>query len=338
MNWRFVSARSGVDPPVAMSSLGFQVTAGAFGACIGSFLNVVVHRLPQEQPAARSLGGRSRCPHCGAAIRWRDNLPIASWLLLRGKARCCGKPITGRYLAVEALTAGLFVLLAAYPPHGPVVDGSGAIAGAKLLALGLDLLFTALLVACSFIDLEHRILPDALTKPGMAIGVAGSFLYPALPGAFADGADLPPALLGILSSITGLLCGFGITWLIRAGAGKLFGREAMGFGDVKFLGMIGAFLGWKGAMLTLLLGCVVGAVIGVGHRLLTREATIPFGPFLALGALLSLGFWQRIESFLFETWPQWLRDVPAAPWILSVSALVSLLGLVVLVRRGRGNG
>ena len=104
-----------------MLSVVFGVSAPVLGACVGSFLNVVIYRLPQEDPSKRTLGGRSHCPHCGAQIRWRDNLPIVGWLLLAGKARCCGQRIAIRYPLVEALTAALFLLLWLYPPHGPVI-------------------------------------------------------------------------------------------------------------------------------------------------------------------------------------------------------------------------
>ena len=135
----------------------------------------------------------------------------------------------------------------------------------------------------------------------------------------------------------GLGVGFGLTWCISVTARAVFRQDAMGFGDVKFMGAIGAFTGWDGALLTFFLGCVVGA-LGNLHRLLAPRATVPFGPFLAAGALLVLFVRQPILDFLFETWPEWQRSSPAAPVVMMVAALFSIIALFFLVRRGRGNG
>lgn len=313
-----------------MATAVFEVGAALFGACVGSFLNVVIHRLPQEDPAARSLGGRSHCPHCGALIRWFHNVPVLGWLVLRGRASCCQRPIAFRYPFVELLTAVLFWWLAKAPPfasHGDVVVESAA--------FGLHAVFVSLLVACTFIDLDHQILPDRLTKPGMAIGLLAG-LWPGLAGSISDDAGVPLPVRTLVASLLGLLAGGGITWLIRAVGSWVFRREAMGLGDVKFLGMIGAFLGFRGALLTMFLGCIFGAAIGgVAMARGGAAARIPFGPYLALGALTALFAADPILDFLFVTWPEWQRTSKSAQWSLLVVALISLVLLFALVRRGR---
>ncbi len=316
----------------------FEVGAALFGACVGSFLNVVVWRLPQEDPARRSLGGRSHCPKCGVQIRWFDNVPVLGWLLLRGRARCCGNSISWRYPFVEALTGGLFFALWSWPPFGPVFveNASGtAVDSAAAAALGFHAVFVSLLVACTFIDFDTQLLPDVLTKPGMAVGVAGG-LWPGIAGVVADDPMTPVALRTVLASLLGLVAGGGITWVIRAAGTAVFRREAMGFGDVKFLAMIGAFLGWRAAMLSLFLGCIFGAAVGgVAAVRGGLGLRIPFGPWLALGAVVSLFFEVPILELFFVRWPEWQRTSPNAKWFLLVAALLSLSALFALVRRGR---
>lgn len=266
-----------------MSTVVFEVGAALLGACVGSFLNVVIYRLPQEDPARRSLGGRSHCPHCGAQIRWFDNLPVLGWVLLRGRGRCCGQRIAFRYPLVELLTALLFLAVTLWSPWNlPItIDDLGGlhVDTARAVGYGLHLLFVSVLVACTFIDFDKQILPDAMTKPGMAIGVLAG-IYPGIAGPISRDASTPYALRTLLASVVGLAVGAGVTWGIRWLGSRVFGKEAMGLGDVKFLGMIGAFLGWQGALLTLFLGCVVGAVVG-GLAALRGGLglRIPFGPY-----------------------------------------------------------
>jgi len=313
-----------------MTMAVFEVGAALTGACVGSFLNVVIWRLPQQDPRRRSLGGRSHCPKCGKLIRWFDNIPVAGWLLLRGRARCCGNTISFRYPLVELLTALLFLALAIWPPMfgeplSRAADGSLALHGKAAAAFVLNAVFVSLLVASTFIDFDHQLLPDALTYPGMAIGLLGG-LWPGMAGTISSDPSTSVALRSVLASIAGLLTG-----VVRL--------EAMGLGDVKFLGMIGAFLGWQGALLTLFLGCISGAVFGVAAMARGGAALrIPFGPYLAFGALVSLFARDPIFGFLFETWPEWQRTSPSAPWLLLVVALFSLVALYVLVRRGRRQG
>src|SRR5688572_6204457 len=191
----------------------FKVGVALLGACVGSFLNVVIWRLPQEDPKRRSLGGRSHCPRCGALIRWFDNIPVLSWAVLRAKARCCGGSISVRYPFVELLTAGLFWVLVSWPPFGPVLDVHGAgftIDAEAAAALVLHAVFLSLLVALTFIDFDTQLLPDALTKPGMAIGLLGGF-WPGIAGVISDDTMTSPAFRSFLASLAGLLVGGAIT-------------------------------------------------------------------------------------------------------------------------------
>jgi leader peptidase (prepilin peptidase)/N-methyltransferase len=320
-----------------MAFPAYELAAAGFGACIGSFLNVVIYRLPQEDPKKRSLGGRSHCPQCNVQISWRDNIPVMGWLLLRGRSRCCKQRISIRYPLVELLTAVMFVLVALRPSaHGPLLM-QGAMDASLLLPAIFDATFVSFLIASSFIDWDHRILPDALNIPMMWLGpTLVAFLAPGYAGTMGSG--LSPEFDSILSSGLGLAVGFGSCYAVHVLGGKLFRQDAMGFGDVKFLGAIGAFLGWQGALWTFFLGCVLGAVGGVLQQAITRDSKIPFGPFLAIGALLVMFFEPALREFVFYTWPEWQRTSPLALPIVGGASLVSLLALVLVVRRGRRNG
>lgn len=323
-----------------MDTAVFEVGAALLGACVGSFLNVVIWRLPQEDPKRRSLGGRSHCPKCGALIRWFDNVPVLSWVVLRAKARCCGGPISARYPLVELLTAGLFWVLASWPPFGPVLrpDATGFVLDSEAAAaFGLHAVFLAMLVALTFIDFDTQLLPDALTKPGIAIGLAGG-LWPGVAGVISTDTMTSHAFRSLAASVVGFAVGGGVTWGIRALGSRVFRKEAMGFGDVKLMAMIGAFLGWQGALLTMCLGCVSGAIAGAIGLLLGRGNRIPFGPYLALGAVVVLFFERRILEVLFVDWPDWQRANPSAQWILSAVAFLCLLGLFAILKRSRRFG
>lgn len=304
--------------------------ATLLGACIGSYLNVVIYRLPLD-PAV-SLGSRSVCPGCRAPIPWFLNLPIVSWLLLRGKARCCGARIGVRYPLVEAVTALFFALLVLYPPAG-VAPSLAHFVWQPWVAFGLFGYFAANLIANTFIDIDHRILPDALTIPGMVIGVLGSLLVPGLAGAFP--LAMAPAANSFMFSLVGLAVGAGVTWAVRWVGTVAFRKEAMGLGDVKFMGMIGAFVGWDGALLTLLLGSVLGAVGGTLHQLRSGDSVICFGPFLAGGAVLSLFLRKELIEFFVVTLPNLQQSRPWLSWLMLGFAASSLVVLFFLIRRGR---
>ena len=256
--------------------------AFVLGACIGSFLNVCIYRIPAEESVVHP---RSRCPRCGTTIAWYDNLPLVSWALLRARCRGCDTPISARYPLVEALTGGLAILtLARFGPEP--------------LALAL-FVFTAALVLITFIDIDHRFIPDEVSLPGIVVGL---------------GVSLLPGGIGIWNATLGALLGGGILFLVAWGYERLTGREGMGYGDVKLLAMIGAFLGWQAIPAVILIASFTGSIAGivamldrrsrrrmrgVGRRLgplavllslrrASRRTEIPFGPFLAIGALLVL--------------------------------------------------
>ena len=238
-----------------------------FGAIIGSFLNVCIHRLPLRESL---LWPRSRCPRCAQTIAWYDNLPILSYFWLRGRCRACRRRISWRYPLVEALNAA---------GYGLIIWRFGFSASALMY-----LLLWSSLIVISFIDLDHMIIPDRITLPGIALGlVAGTLLLPRW-----------------WDSVVGLLVGGGILYFMAWISPYLFGKEGMGGGDIKLLAMIGAFLGWKPAILTIFFGGLLGAVVGVtlmGVRVITREAYLPFGPFLSLGAVVVILYGQEILTW-----------------------------------------
>jgi len=235
------------------------VYAAVTGLILGSYLNVVIYRLPRR---VSTVTPRSRCTACGAPIRARDNLPLVSFLLLRGRCRSCGAPIAWRYPLIEALTALLFVAC---------LERFGLTPRAAAAAL-----FCCLMVALAAIDIEHMILPDRLTLPGIVVGL---LLQP-----WIGGVGLRAALLGALLGASLLLALAGAWYLLRR-------EEGMGLGDVKMLALIGAFLGWKGVLLSLFFAAFWGAAVGLalmrgsGAGLKTK---LPFGAFLALGGVLTL--------------------------------------------------
>lgn len=243
-----------------------------FGSIYGSFLNVVVHRLPREESVVRP---RSRCPHCGEPIAWYDNLPVLSWLLLRGRGRCCRKPISARYPAVEAAVGLLSAALLLRWPQAPVFAAGAALACGALLALAL-------------IDWETFIIPDELSGGLALAGLLFCAWNPYLAG---DGARWEP----FARSAAGAGLGFLMGWAVAAGGEALFGQDAFGGGDVKLLGGIGAWTGWVGAFDALMIGSLLGSVYGV-WLLRTRKAKrtdpIPFGPFLAAAA--AFGFFKLL--------------------------------------------
>jgi leader peptidase (prepilin peptidase) / N-methyltransferase len=234
------------------------VYAGMLGACIGSFLNVVIYRLPLGQSL---VSPPSRCPTCGYRLAWYDNIPIAGWLLLGGRCRKCKNKISIQYPIVELITAALFVLVVWLTPPGPLLV-------TRLLLVGI-------LIALFGIDLEHQILPNTITLPGIVAGLLLSTIAPP----------------GLRDAVIGVLLGGGILYAI-AGAYYLWRREeGLGMGDVKMLAMIGAFLGWKAVLVTLVLSSFSGALIGVALIASQRggmKLALPFGTFLAIGAAVAM--------------------------------------------------
>lgn len=241
------------------------VIAGLFGALIGSFLNVCIYRLPRRESIAWP---GSHCPSCAHPIAWHDNVPLVSYLILRGRCRHCLVRIPFRYPVVEALNAiGYVGLLWFFGMGWPTV------------AYGV--LYSALLVVAGT-DLTHKIIPNAITLPGTVVGLISA------------GTILP---LGLANGLIGMLVGGGILWFLAWASPYLFGKEGMGGGDIKLLAMIGAFLGWKPALMTIMVGSFLGALVGVtliGAGVMKRDDYIPFGPFLVCGALVSLFFGQSL--------------------------------------------
>ncbi|HEX8843184.1 MAG TPA: prepilin peptidase [Pyrinomonadaceae bacterium] len=265
------------------------------GAIIGSFLNVVIHRLPREESI---VFPNSRCPSCGAAITAFDNIPLVSYLILRGRCRKCQASISWRYPAVELLTALIFAIVFLCDAY---------LRGGLSLAILFDLIFVSALIALIFIDAEHMLLPNAITYPGIVFAVIARLVIPyaVSPYAFDDFPSLASALQGwpvwavsLAGAGLGALVGGGSLWLVGWLWERLRGVEAMGLGDVKMMFMVGAYLGWRLTILTIFLGVFSGSIIGIGLMLRRRERNmqtqLPFGIFLGIGSFFALLFGTRI--------------------------------------------
>jgi len=235
------------------------------GLLIGSFLNVCIHRLPARESI---VFPRSYCPSCKNRIAAYDNIPIISFLLLRGRCRSCKNPISWRYPAVELLNGlGYFSILHCFGPTPATL---------------IYAIFFSCLVVIAFIDLAHQIIPDVITLPGIPLSVLAA-------------ATVLPT--GFLNSLQGLVLGGGLFYLIYGLSLLLFKKEGMGGGDIKLIAMIGALLGWKEVLLAIFSASVIGSVVGlilIGMHLRGRSDPIPFGPFLVIGALISLFFGNNI--------------------------------------------
>jgi leader peptidase (prepilin peptidase) / N-methyltransferase len=325
------------------SELFVPCTAFVVGAVVGSFLNVVIYRLPRgAEGLSISNPKRSHCPNCKAAIRWYDNVPLLSYFLLRARCRACRTPISLRYFGVELLTAVLFAYAAqvsvALPPDGT----PGSPWALLLVQLGL----LASMVAVTFIDLDHFIIPDKIDKPGMILALVLSPLVPQLHVGHGDletlsamvgvlmqpfGLEIAsgfgveaPWLIGLFSGVAGVAIGAGSVYAIGVFGTWLFKKDAMGFGDVKYMGMLGGFIGWKGVLLTLLVGCFTGAAIGLVVRVFHRKSYIPFGPFLSLGALVVLFGRGWLDWVLFIWYPGLIHGGFAALFLVVVPPQLTL--------------
>jgi len=235
------------------------------GAVIGSFLNVCIVRLPRGESLLRPP---SHCPHCNKPIRFYDNIPIISYMILRGKCRYCNNRISLQYPVVEALTGLLAIAL--FMKYGPSM---------QFLLL---FLFSSALLIITFIDLAHQIIPDAISIPGIPCGIGASLLVP---------------MVSWQESLLGILAGGGLLLFIAVGYKWITGREGMGGGDIKLLAMMGAWLGWKAIPFIILASSLIGIVVGGGTGLLLKKslrAKIPFGPFLAIASLIYVFFGPEI--------------------------------------------
>jgi leader peptidase (prepilin peptidase)/N-methyltransferase len=248
----------------SISSTGGQIFFFILGCILGSFYNVVIHRLPSGQSIVRPA---SRCPACGSAIAAYDNIPLASYLLLGGRCRRCRETISLRYPLVEGLSGLLALLLfRRYGLHPQ---------------FAVEFIFCSLLIIITMIDLDTMEIPDVLSLPGIVLGFALSFLTP-----------------GLLwwQSLVGIIAGGGIFYLIAVGFERVRHKEGLGGGDIKLLAMIGAFIGWRGVAFTILASSISGTIIAI--PLMWRSgkslgSELPFGPFLALGAV-SYVFWGEL--------------------------------------------
>ncbi len=260
------------------------------GCCVGSFLNVCIYRIPREMSLVRP---GSHCPCCNEPIAWYDNIPIVSWLSLGGLCRRCGVLISPRYLFVELLTGAIFVWVFASHRTSDVT-----VVLSHLPAFGAYVVLATALIAASFVDIERMVIPDEISIGGMYLGPILCAIWPQIivrPRA----ADAPLTawllrvtgipgsghLAGLAASVLGMAVGAAMIYAAGVLGKALFRKEAMGFGDVKLMGMIGAIIGCEGALLAFFVACVFGAVIGIALLLRRRDTHIPFGPYLAAGAL-----------------------------------------------------
>jgi leader peptidase (prepilin peptidase) / N-methyltransferase len=259
------------------------VFSGILGLLIGSFLNVCIFRLPRNCMSI-SNPSRSRCPRCLNWIAWYDNLPVVSWTVLGGKCRHCRNPISIRYTLVELLTGGLFL----YAGYRAIYHGMpGWQQGVRF---ALEAWFLSALIVSTFIDLEFRILPDEITLSGVVIGLAASAAFPFLQRGLPTVIE-QPNLAALTASALGAVVGGGSIYLVGFLGKLVFRKEAMGFGDVKYMAMVGAVLGWRGVLFTFVIACLWGSIFGIGKLILTRRmGYVPFGPFLSVGALTMLFF------------------------------------------------
>lgn len=264
-----------------------QVISGivfVFGAVIGSFLNVCIVRLPHEKSV---VFPRSHCVHCKKMIAWYDNVPFLSYLALGGKCRHCKARISFRYFFVELVTALVFLGLYKYY-------------GLTLILFPYLVMFSGFIVA-TFVDFEHRIIPDEISIGGMLAGLIFSLFIPQLHGFMpTEEAGLWVYAKSFLFSIIGLLVGGGSIYAMGLLGDVLFKKESMGGGDVKLMAMIGAFLGWKYALLTFFIAPFFGAVYGIAEKIRTKDTAIAYGPFLVAGAVISMFYGPEIIDWILN--------------------------------------
>lgn len=248
------------------------------GACVGSFLNVCIWRLPRDESIVRP---RSHCPVCNHKLAWYENIPVLSYFPLGGKCRYCKSPISLRYLTVELTTAFLFLGLFKH-------------FGLNLKSVPLFVIYTALacaLVVVTFIDFRHRIIPNEITLSGMGIGLILSFIFPLLHNSTSRWSS-------IFNSLLGILVGGGTIYLTGLLGDLIFKKESMGGGDVKLLAMLGAFLGWKLALLTFFIAPLFGSLVGIYLKVRCKVEHIPYGPYLSLGAIISIIWGEEIIKWI----------------------------------------
>ena len=259
----------------------------ALGTCIASFLNVVIWRVPRGESI---VSPPSHCPKCNAAIRWYRNIPILSWLALRGKCANCRAPISPRYILIETLGGLLF--LAVWMHYGP----------RQVLFVPVGWIWVSLMIVGSMIDLDHKLLPDFVTVGGMILGVVCGGLTTALAFVFHPEETLWWKLYALEQSLLGLAFGFGLLWLIRFLGSKAFKREAMGLGDVFLMGAVGALFGPVAVLVTLILSSVFGSVVGLSMVALSKTkfgkfVEIPYGPYICMGCLVWMFYGNELVNW-----------------------------------------
>ncbi|MCM8784228.1 MAG: prepilin peptidase [Candidatus Omnitrophica bacterium] len=248
------------------------------GSFVGSFLNVCISRLPEGKSI---VSPRSHCPNCQKTILWYDNVPFLSYFILLGRCRYCGKKISPRYFFVELLSASIFLFF--YMRYGVTT---------KFFIY--TILFSSLLVA-GFIDLKYQIIPDVISVSGIVLGIFFSLLFPEIH----KEVSVLPALK---KSFLGLIVGGGMIWLIGFLGKLVFKKEAMGFGDVKLMAMLGAFLGAEKIVLTFFIAPFFGLIFGIISLMKTKSHYIPYGPFLILGGFITLVWGENIWLLITGYW------------------------------------
>lgn len=254
-----------------MVNLFAEVVAFIFGLCIGSFLNVCIYRIPESKSIVHP---GSTCPSCGTPIRFYDNIPVLSYVALRGKCRHCKASISFRYPVVELLS-GLFAV-------------STVLKYGITLEAAVYYAFIAALLAITFIDIDHQIIPDVITLPGIPVFFAASFVLPNIT---------------FVESVLGILVGGGSLFLVAWLYHLVTKKEGMGGGDIKLLGMMGAVIGWKGVLFTIFVASAIGTICGILIILKARKTmklAVPFGPFLAIGGIAYIFFGPQFISWYFN--------------------------------------
>jgi leader peptidase (prepilin peptidase)/N-methyltransferase len=247
------------------------------GACVGSFLNVCIHRLPTGGSILRP---RSHCPGCKKPIMWYDNVPLLSFIILRARCRSCGTPIPFRYLAVELITPISWLMLFNKFGFAP--------------AFFVYALFVSALIVITFIDFEHGEIPDEISIPGIFVGIAVTSLL------CLDGS--PSVLESGLYAIVGVAVGGAIMAVLGAAGSMVFKKDALGGGDIKLMAMIGAFIGWKLTILTFFIAPILGSGVALYMKLKYKAETVPYGPYLALGAMISVLWGEKILGAIFGSY------------------------------------
>ncbi len=247
------------------------------GACVGSFLNVCIYRMPEEGKSI--IKPRSSCPSCSAQIAWYDNIPILSYIILKGKCRKCGVQISPQYIFIEALTGYIFV--------------------EYFILFGLSIQYvvylylTCSLLVATVVDFKLQIIPDEINFAGILVGCALSFFFPQLHG---DSRKV----WGLLYALLGMITGGGLIYVTGVLGNLVFKKESMGGGDVKLMAMIGCFLGWKMTLLTFFIAPFLGSVVGLYVKFIRKQEIIPYGPFLSFSALIALFAGDKILKIFFN--------------------------------------